>query len=62
MIDREQLPAIIVHPTAPIGPRDQKPTPTSRSLSRRHLAACRALPFQVFTSAFNNFSVNFAAV
>jgi len=24
------LPAIIVHPTAPIGPRDQKPTPTGR--------------------------------
>src|ERR1700730_17674334 len=23
-------PAIIVHPTAPIGPRDQKPTPTGR--------------------------------
>ena len=24
------MPAIIVHPTAPIGPRDQKPTPTGR--------------------------------
>jgi dihydroflavonol-4-reductase len=30
MICRDHLPAIIVHPTAPIGPRDQKPTPTGR--------------------------------
>lgn len=30
MIARDRLPAIIVHPTAPIGPRDQKPTPTGR--------------------------------
>ena len=30
LIGREHLPAIIVHPTAPIGPRDQKPTPTGR--------------------------------
>ena len=30
LIGRENLPAIIVHPTAPIGPRDQKPTPTGR--------------------------------
>jgi dihydroflavonol-4-reductase len=30
MIGRDRLPAIIVHPTAPIGPRDQKPTPTGR--------------------------------
>jgi len=30
MIGRDHLPAIIVHPTAPIGPRDQKPTPTGR--------------------------------
>ncbi len=30
MIEREGLPAIIVHPSAPIGPRDQKPTPTGR--------------------------------
>ena len=30
MIGRDQLPAVIVHPTAPIGPRDQKPTPTGR--------------------------------
>jgi hypothetical protein len=30
MIGHDHLPAIIVHPTAPIGPRDQKPTPTGR--------------------------------
>ncbi len=30
MIARDHLPAVIVHPTAPIGPRDQKPTPTGR--------------------------------
>ena len=30
MIARDDLPAIIVHPTAPIGPRDQRPTPTGR--------------------------------
>jgi dihydroflavonol-4-reductase len=30
MIERDNLPAIVVHPTAPIGPRDVKPTPTGR--------------------------------
>lgn len=30
MIARDGLPAIIVHPSTPIGPRDQKPTPTGR--------------------------------
>jgi dihydroflavonol-4-reductase len=30
MIDREQLPATVVHPTVPIRPDDQKPTPTGR--------------------------------
>ena len=30
MICGEGLPAVIVHPTAPIGPRDLKPTPTGR--------------------------------
>jgi len=30
MVSRDHLPAIIVHPTAPIGPRDQRPTPTGR--------------------------------
>lgn len=30
MIARDGLPAVIVHPSTPIGPRDQKPTPTGR--------------------------------
>jgi dihydroflavonol-4-reductase len=30
MIRRDALPAVIVHPSTPIGPRDIKPTPTGR--------------------------------
>lgn len=30
MIARDGLPAVIVHPSTPIGPRDQRPTPTGR--------------------------------
>ncbi len=30
MIERHSLPAVIVHPSTPIGPRDIKPTPTGR--------------------------------
>jgi dihydroflavonol-4-reductase len=30
MIERQRLPAVIVHPSTPIGPRDVKPTPTGR--------------------------------
>lgn len=30
MIDDDELPAVIVNPSAPIGPRDMKPTPTGR--------------------------------
>ena len=30
LIAREQLPAVIVNPSTPIGPRDIKPTPTGR--------------------------------
>jgi dihydroflavonol-4-reductase len=30
MIEEERLPAVIVHPSTPIGPRDIKPTPTGR--------------------------------
>jgi dihydroflavonol-4-reductase len=30
MIGRDALPAVIVHPSAPIGPRDIRPTPTGR--------------------------------
>jgi len=32
MIAREKLPAVIVNPTTPIGPRDIRPTPTGRIL------------------------------
>jgi dihydroflavonol-4-reductase len=32
MIRRDRLPAVIVNPTTPIGPRDIKPTPTGRIL------------------------------
>jgi hopanoid-associated sugar epimerase len=32
MIAREGLPAVIVHPSTPIGPRDVKPTPTGRMI------------------------------
>ncbi len=32
MIERDGLPAVIVNPTTPIGPRDIKPTPTGRIL------------------------------
>ncbi len=30
MVEKNDLPAIIVHPSTPVGPRDQKPTPTGR--------------------------------
>ena len=30
MIDRDRLPAVIVNPSTPIGPRDVRPTPTGR--------------------------------
>jgi dihydroflavonol-4-reductase len=30
MITRDELPAVIVHPSTPIGPRDIRPTPTGR--------------------------------
>src|SRR5215510_3473360 len=30
MVQRERLPAVIVNPSTPIGPRDVKPTPTGR--------------------------------
>src|SRR5260370_32567382 len=30
LVERRQLPAVIVHPSTPIGPRDIKPTPTGR--------------------------------
>lgn len=30
MVERERLPAVIVNPSTPIGPRDRRPTPTGR--------------------------------
>ncbi len=30
LVDRDRLPAVIVNPSTPIGPRDAKPTPTGR--------------------------------
>jgi dihydroflavonol-4-reductase len=30
MVQRQRLPAVIVNPSTPIGPRDLKPTPTGR--------------------------------
>jgi dihydroflavonol-4-reductase len=41
MIVREGLPAIIVNPSTPIGPRDVKPTPTGRIIVE---AACGRIP------------------
>ncbi len=32
MVEREGLPAVIVNPTAPVGPRDIRPTPTGRMI------------------------------
>jgi dihydroflavonol-4-reductase len=42
MIARDGLPAVIVNPSAPVGPRDIKPTPTGRMViaaARRHAPA-----------------------
>ncbi|MFZ2068546.1 MAG: hopanoid-associated sugar epimerase [Xanthobacteraceae bacterium] len=41
MIAREGLPAIIVNPSTPVGPRDVKPTPTGRIIVE---AACGRIP------------------
>ena len=46
MLDSEALPAIIVHPSAPIGPRDIRPTPTGRMIVA---AACGRMPAFVDT-------------
>jgi dihydroflavonol-4-reductase len=46
MIRAEGLPAIIVHPSTPIGPRDVKPTPTGRIIIE---AACGRMPCYVDT-------------
>jgi dihydroflavonol-4-reductase len=41
MIARDRLPAIIVNPSTPVGPRDIKPTPTGRIIVE---AACGRIP------------------
>ncbi len=41
MITRAALPALIVHPSTPIGPRDSRPTPTGRVIVA---AACGRMP------------------
>jgi len=41
MVKRHQLPAVIVNPSAPIGPRDVKPTPTGRIIVE---SACGRMP------------------
>ncbi|MGB5583460.1 MAG: hopanoid-associated sugar epimerase [Gammaproteobacteria bacterium] len=46
MIDQQNLPAIIVNPSTPIGPRDIKPTPTGRMVLD---AACGRMPAYVDT-------------
>jgi dihydroflavonol-4-reductase len=46
MIAEDHLPAIIVHPSTPIGPRDVKPTPTGRIIIE---AACGRIPGYVDT-------------
>src|SRR5262245_17579478 len=46
MVQRERLPAVIVNPSTPIGPRDVKPTPTGRIIVE---AACGRMPAFVDT-------------
>ncbi|MEE9278397.1 MAG: hopanoid-associated sugar epimerase [Dehalococcoidia bacterium] len=41
MVERDGLPAVVVNPTAPLGPLDVKPTPTGRMIAD---AANRAMP------------------
>lgn len=46
LIDEHQLPAVIVNPSTPVGPRDLKPTPTGRMVLD---AACGRMPAYVDT-------------
>src|SRR5262249_53587350 len=41
MVEQQRLPAVIVNPSTPIGPRDVKPTPTGRIIVE---AACGRMP------------------
>ena len=40
MVARQQLPAVIVNPSTPIGPRDVRPTPTGRIVLEAAAGAC----------------------
>jgi dihydroflavonol-4-reductase len=40
MVERDGLPAVIVQPSTPIGPRDVRPTRPAASSSRPPTAAC----------------------
>src|SRR4051794_33004500 len=53
MVTRDRLPAVIVNPSTPIGPRDVKPTPTGRIIIE---AASGRMP------AFVNTGLNFVHV
>jgi len=46
LVDSERLPAVIVNPAAPVGPRDIKPTPTGRMIAD---AAAGRMPAYVDT-------------
>jgi dihydroflavonol-4-reductase len=46
MVERHDLPAVIVNPSTPIGPRDVRPTPTGRIIVE---AACGRMPAFVDT-------------
>jgi dihydroflavonol-4-reductase len=46
LIERERLPAVIVNPSTPVGPRDIKPTPTGRMIVE---AAAGRMPAYVDT-------------
>ena len=46
LIERHGIPAVIVNPSTPVGPRDRKPTPTGRLIVE---AACGHMPGYVDT-------------
>jgi nucleoside-diphosphate-sugar epimerase len=61
MIGHDHLPAIIMHPTAPTGPR-QKPMPTHRAIIEAASGRVQGFALQVFTNGVNNFSFKCSAV
>ena len=46
MVRANQLPAVIVNPSAPIGPRDIRPTPTGRIIVEAASVACRTCRYR----------------